>query len=108
MFYKFYIKIIFSKGVPAILAVKMVLARGMDILAYTKFPEDDGILADLRWKQKMPIRSDLRLVTLEYSDAENLVDAERDVLALVKGVNRLFNRSGANPPFVVATAVEGN
>ena len=89
------------------MAVKMVLARGMDILAYKKFPEDDGIMADLRWKKRMPVRDDLRLVTLEYSDSEKLLDAERDILALVKGLNRLFNLSGAIPPFVVATAVEG-
>ena len=67
----------------------------------------DGIMADLRWKKRMPVRDDLRLVTLEYSDSEKLLDAERDILALVKGLNRLFNLSGAIPPFVVATAVEG-
>jgi hypothetical protein len=102
-----YIILLFSNGMPAVLAVKMVLARGMDILAYKKFPEDDGILADLRWKQKMPVREDLRLVTVEFSEAEKLVDAERDVLSLVKGVNRLYNRKNMAAPFVVANALEG-
>ena len=85
----------------------MVLARGMDILAYKKFPDDDGILADLRWKQKMPVRDDLRLVSVEFSTAEKLSDAERDIISLVKGINRLYNRKNFSAPFVVASAVEG-
>ena len=92
---------------PAVLAVKMVLARGMDILSYRTFPADDGLLADLRWKKKMPVSVDLRFVRLIYSDAEIFKFAETDVLRLVRGVNRIFNLAGAQKPFVITRGIEG-
>lgn len=92
---------------PAILAVKMVLARGMDVLAARAFPEDDGILADLRWKKNMPLTVDLRLIRLLFSDAEVFKFVESDTVCLVRGINRIFNLAGAARPFHVRLGVEG-
>ena len=92
---------------PAILAVKMILARGMDVLAQRAFPDDDGILADLRWKQNMPVTVDLRLIRLVYSGAEIFKFIETDTLCLVRGVNRIFNLAGAPRPFHVTRSVDG-
>ena len=85
----------------------MVLSRGMDILAYTKFPDDDGIFADLSFKQKMPVRTDLRLVAVEFSVAEMFKTQKADILCLVKGVNRLFKKVGVAQPFLVTKCLEG-
>ena len=92
---------------PAILAIKMVLARGMDVLAARAFPEDDGILADLRWKKNMPLTVDLRHIRLLFSDAEIFKFVESDIVCLVRGVNRIFNLAGAPRPFTVRNDVEG-
>ena len=97
----------FSNGVPAVIAVKMVLARGIDVLVHQKFQADDGLFADLRYKQKMPVRTDLRLIAVDFVQAEAFKSKEMDILCLVQGINRLYTSKDLPAPFLISRTLQG-